>query len=78
MSDGPRIITTATLRCCGCSELDKRAVQTGRRPVFEHYCRHADAAGDDRRLIRWLDEPDGRFIGSTDVTPDWCPFRRGR
>lgn len=77
MRDGP-IAFTKTEYSCGLCRYHKSHMQrSGRDPVYHHYCTHPDAEPKTCLVgIAALNslEPDGRFIGRSELTPDWCPI----
>lgn len=71
MRDGPTVVVQEYRSCLGCRWLDHRMVMSGMHPIYENSCTHPDADVPCTFLSEFLRR--GRFIGRSDVTPEWCP-----
>lgn len=76
MNEGPTKIVTEHLSCIGCCHLVRCVVATGRHPIHDHACSHPDVTYKTMYIMPDVWSHTDRHIGSTDRTPDWCPFRK--
>ena len=61
------------LSCSGCQWHSNVMRISGRNPIYDHYCIHAEA---DHAPDGWVIPSEGRHIGTDSYTPEWCPVRR--
>ena len=77
---GSTVRQYSRLECGLCKYHFKRMFKSGRNPIYHHFCEHP---GIDEKSVKQSkgletinDLSSDRFIGETDITPDWCPISR--
>ena len=71
-NEGPTEIRTVQLHCPGCKYHTSKMVMSGRDPVYDHFCKHPESI----EKYSHVGERDGVWMGSTGITPWWCPYRK--
>jgi uncharacterized protein YodC (DUF2158 family) len=78
--EGPTLIESSYQSCCGCKWWDHYMVRSGLDPIYENQCLHPDVKPEfaaNLQVLGMAGWSQGRFIGRSDYTPDWCPVIPG-
>jgi hypothetical protein len=71
--EGPQLVASQHRTCCFCRYHDQRMQISGMNPVYDHYCKHPESPKN-----RYAFRHDGSaWIGTSDMTPLWCPYLTG-
>lgn len=60
---GPTKKEVIQYSCIGCKYLYDRGVTMNNRTMHQYFCRHLDK----------IEFTTGKAIGTSDLTPEWCP-----
>lgn len=71
---GPTEFNYRRVTCALCKYHVQEMFCSGRDPIYDHYCEHPKAKEAFANSIMGMR---GSYIGQDDITPSWCPERKG-